>query len=183
MADLSQFLTNDADNVPASTGVPEAVPAGDYDLQQEASELVQTRDKTGMLLKVTLAVVSGQYEGRKIFPQFNIINKNVQAQNIGIGDFKALCLACDIPYEQAKLDTSLLDYKPFKAKIGFDKPNINPETGEAYAPKNRVLKFYPAGSAPETAPVASGQTQAAPAAQTARAAPAASGGLPWKKSA
>lgn len=175
MADFSQFLTSEADTIQASTGVPEPIPAGDYDLQQDASELIQTRDKTGMLLKVTLSVVSGQYEGRKVFPQFNIVNKNAQAQNIGIADFKAMCLACGVTFDEAKSDTSLLDYKPFRAKIGFDKQNVNPETGEPYPPKNRVLKFYPQGDvAPAAMPVS------APVAAKAVAAASAGGGLPWK---
>lgn len=181
MADLSQFMTYDDSKITASTGTPEAVPSGDYDLQQESSEIITTRDGSGMLLRVTLSVLSGEYEGRKIFPQFNIVNKNVQAQNIGVSEFKALCLACGVDYEQAKRETESLNFMPFRAKIGFDKQNINAQTGVPYPPKNRVLKYYPFGGTPEPQRHAAPSSPAPAPAAAARAPAASSAGTPWDK--
>ena len=184
MANLAEFMTDFDDSaIPASTGVPEPVPEGEYMVQQEKSELVETKNKDGLILKVTLTVVQGQYEGRKIFPQFNIRNKNMQAQQIGIGEFKAMCLAAGVDYEQAKYDTSLLDYKPFRARVGFDKQQINPTTGEPYPPKNRVMKFI---SADDQAPAPAANAVPAKPAVAAQARPAAApatgqAGLPWQK--
>jgi len=186
MADLSQWLDESFDDraVAASTGIPEPVPAGEYMLQVEQTELVTTKDSTGMMLKTTLVIVAGEFEGRKVFPQYNVRNKSAQAQTIGIGEFKALCLACGVDYEIARTDTDAVLYKPFRAMIGFEKEQINPQTGNPYPPKNRVMKYIPAGQA---APVAAAAPKAAaPKAATPAAAPkpaAPQGGLPWKKSA
>lgn len=178
MADLSQFLDDVDDRAIApSTGVPEPVPPGEYLLHVERTELVTTKDGTGILLKVTLAVASGPFEGRKLFPQFNVRNRSAQAQAIGIAEFKALCLACGVDYEVARRDTDALLFKPFRAMVGFAKEQVNPATGQPYPPRNEVKRYIPAGSAaPPPAP-------AAPAAVAAPAAPpaAARGDLPWKR--
>ncbi len=188
MADLSQYLDESFDDraVAASTGVPEPVPPGEYQLQVEQTELQPTKDQTGMMLKATLVIVSGEFEGRKVFPQFNVRNKSAQAQTIGIGEFKALCIACGVDYEVARGDTDALLYKPFRASIGFEKEQINPSTGQPYPLKNRVMKYIPAGqaapaAAKQTAPAAKSSAPAAPAAPARPATPQA--GLPWKKTA
>jgi len=183
--DLSNFFDDVDDRaVPASTGIPEPVPPGEYLMQVDANELVPTKDSTGMMLKCTLVIVSGEFEGRKIFPQYNVRNKSAQAQTIGIGELKALAAACGVDWEVARTDTDSLLYKPFRASVGFEKEQINPATGQPYPPKNRVTKYIPAGQAapagPKPAPAAAGKT--APAASSARPA-APQGGLPWKKSA
>lgn len=183
MADLSNFFEDFDDRAVApSTGVPDPVPPGEYQLQAEAFELVATKDGTGMMLKTTLAVASGEYEGRKIFPQFNIRNRSAQAQTIGIGEFKALCLACGVDYEIARTDTDALLWKPFKANVGFEKEQINQTTGQPYPPKNRVTKFIPAGQAAPARPAAAPSAQKPAAPAPARPA-APQGGLPWKKTA
>lgn len=182
MADLSQFLTDEiAGDVKPSTGVPDPVPPGDYDLQQSESDVVQTKDKSGLLLICTFEILTGQYEGRKIFTQFNIANKSAQAQQIGIAEFKALCLATGVSFEEARMDTSSLDYKPFKAKIGFDKEQINPTTGLPYAPKNRITKFFPHGEAAAHATPANAPAAHVAAAATAASKPAGAAKRPWEK--
>jgi hypothetical protein len=176
MADLSMYLDEAFDDrsVAPSTGVPEPVPPGEYMLQVEQTELVPTKDQTGMMLKATLAIVSGEFEGRKVFPQFNVRNKSAQAQTIGIGELKALAIACGVDWEVARADTDSLLWKPFRASVGFEKQQINPTTGQPYPLRNRVLKYIPAGqAAPAVAPKV-----AAPVAPKAPQA-----GLPWKKSA
>lgn len=163
MADLSTLIDSDFDDraVKVSTGVPDPVPEGDYDLYTESTEAALTKDQTGALLKVTFSIASGEFEGSKIFEQFNVRNKNMQAQQIGIGELKALCAATGVEYEAVRSDTDLLLHHPFKARVGFDKQNVNPATGQPYAPRNKIKKYYPAGgptppasTAPAAAPVA-----------------------------
>ena len=181
MADLSNFFDDVDDRaVAASTGIPEPVPPGEYMLQVDANELVPTKDGTGMMLKCVLVIVSGEYEGRKIFPQFNVRNKSAQAQTIGIGELKALANACGVDWEVARSDTDALLYKPFRANVGFEKEQINPTTRQPYPLRNRVLKYIPANAA-APAPAAAPKAPTAPAASARPAAPQA--GLPWKKSA
>ena len=177
MADLSHFLDDfDDRSVAASTGVPEPVPPGEYMLQVDANELLTTKDGTGMMLKCTLVIVSGEFEGRKLFPQFNVRNKSAQAQTIGIGELKALANACGVDWEVARADTDALLYKPFRANIGFEKEQINPSTNLPYPPRNRVLKYIPYDNKPPAQPA-----KPAPSATARPSAPQA--GLPWKKSA
>lgn len=178
MADLSNYFDDvDDRSVAVSTGVPEPVPPGEYMLQVDQTELLPTKDQTGMMLKCVLTVVAGEFEGRKLFPQFNVRNKSAQAQTIGIGELKALALACGVDWEIARADTDALLFKPFRANIGFEKEQINPNTGQPYPLRNRVMKYIPAGQAAPAAP----PKATAPAATPRAAAPQA--GLPWKKSA
>ena len=44
----------------------------------------------GMYIKTTFTVAAGQYEGRKIFTNFNVQNANPQAVQIGLGQLKSL---------------------------------------------------------------------------------------------
>lgn len=182
MADLSHFLEDfDDRSVAASTGVPEPVPPGEYMLQVDQTELIPTKDQTGMMLKAVLTVVSGEFEGRKIFPQFNVRNKSAQAQTIGIGELKALAIACGVDWEIARTDTDSLLYKPFRANVGFEKQEINPSTGLPYPLRNCIMKYIPAGQAAPAAPTAAPKPMPAAGASARPAAPQA--GLPWKKSA
>lgn len=180
MADLSFYLDESFDDrsVAPSTGVPDPVPPGDYMLQVEQTELAPTKDNTGMMLKTTLTIVSGEYEGRKVFPQFNVRNKSAQAQTIGIGELKALALACGVDWDIARIDTDALLWKPFRASVGYEKQQINPATNQPYPLRNRVMKYHPAGQAAPAAPKA-----AAPAPVAAARPAAPSAGLPWKRSA
>lgn len=179
MADLSQFFHDvDDSNIKASTGVPDPLPPGNYTLQVEGAEVSPTKDQTGVILKMTYGVASGPDEGRKVYAQFNIRNKNAQAQSIGISEFKALCLACNVDYELAKMDTDALNFIPFQVMLGMEKENINPATQQPYPPRNRVTKYIPAGQQ------AIAGTAPAPAATVAPAVAAAvvkpQAGTPWK---
>lgn len=194
MADLSLFLSDEiAGGIAASTGVPDPVPEGDYDLQLSESDVNQTKDGTGVLLKCTFEVITGEYEGRKVFTQFNVANKSAQAQQIGIAEFKALCLGCGVPFEEARNDTSLLEFKPFKAKVGLrqeidkatGKAKVNPATNAPYPPRNSIKKFYVHGEVPTPAATATAGVPAAHvAAQAGASKPAASAAAkarPWEK--
>lgn len=159
MADLSTIWDDDydVDAVPVSSGQPDPVPVGEYTLRVCETELKMTKDGTGVMLSAMFEILDADYEGRKVFTNFNIRNKNEMAQKIGIGDLKALCVACGLEFADVKADTSLLHNIPFAAKVGLEKPR------EGYAQRNEIKKYHPAGGA---APVA-----AAPA-STARPTPA-----------
>jgi hypothetical protein len=184
MANLEQYLDESFDDrsVKASSGIPDPVPPGDYLLEVEKTEVALTKDSTGALLKVTLSVVQGEHEGQKLFPQFNIRNKNMQAQQIGMGELKALAAACGVDYEVVRGDTDALLNIPFRAVVGMEKTQINATTGQPYPPRNNIKKYIPAGQA--VAPVAAARPAApvgtvAPAAMAKAGAPSA--GLPWQK--
>lgn len=168
--DLNEFLNDvDTDSIEANSGRSDPIPAGDYLLQMVEQELRQTKAGTGMMLSCQFKVVEGEYENRVVFHSFNIRNPNAQAQIIGIGQLKALCLATGVPFEQVRSDTSVLAYVPFTAKVGLSK------TSEAYPdPRNEIKAFKPQGApAPRVAPT---PKMAAPTSRPASA----GGGLPWK---
>lgn len=183
MANLSFHMDGiDDAAIEASTGRPDPLPVGQYQLQSDAFEIAQTKDGTGIMLKAEFSVAGGATEGRKVFVQYNIRNKNAQAQAIAIGEFKALCLACGVDYGIAKEETDHLLYKPFNAMVGMEKQNVNPATGELYAPRNKISKYIPHGEqAAPAAPKAAVAPNTPKAAVAAQAAAKPSGALPWQK--
>lgn len=170
--DLNEFFNDiDTDSIEANSGRSDPIPAGDYSLQMVEQELRQTKAGTGMMLSCQFKVVDGEYENRVVFHSFNIRNPNAQAQIIGIGQLKALCLSTGVPFDQVRSDASVLLYSPFSAKVGLSK------TSEAYPdPRNEIKAFKPQGApAPRAAAT---PRSAAPASRPA--AGGAGGGLPWK---
>ncbi|MHB2169942.1 DUF669 domain-containing protein [Alsobacter sp. R-9] len=177
MADLNDFFGDFDDSaVQPSQGFDSTpIPNGEYALHIEKQEIVATKDQTGIILKLTMSVVEGEFENRKIWVNLNIRNKSAQAQAIAIGEFKALCLACGVDYEIAKRDTDVLDRIVFRANVGLEKPQ------EGYAPRNKITKYLPVTSAPAV-PVQKAPLPAAAKAAAPR--PAAAGkSVPWAKSA
>lgn len=184
MASLRDFMDFDDSDVQPDTGASrDPIPAGDYVLQVDNEELRTTKDQTGMMLACTYKVLDGEHEGRLIFTNFNVKNKSQQAQKIGVSQLKALCLACNIDYEQVKDDTSLLRQIPFRANVGFEKEQAG------YERRNRVTKYYPCDSMPppSSAPAPQQQASSPPPQQQSRpAAPPpqqrpAGAGLPWQR--
>lgn len=68
------------------------VPKGTYLVQVEKSELADTKSG-GQMIKVQFNIVGEQQNGRKLFEQYNIANKNPEAVKIGLGKIKSLILA------------------------------------------------------------------------------------------
>ena len=74
----------------------EPVPAGEYILQVTSAELKQTKSGTGLMVNVCFDIIGPEYQGRKIFQNFNIRNDNTVAENIGKQQLKALTVAAGI---------------------------------------------------------------------------------------
>lgn len=69
-----------------------AIPPGEYQLYMESSEVAST--STGnQMLKCVFAVATGQYEGTKVFCNFNLWNTNQKAVDIAKSQWRALCEA------------------------------------------------------------------------------------------
>ena len=126
-------LDFDVDNTEPVTMDFEPIPAGEYEVQITGSDVCATAAGTGLLLKLTMDVMSGEYAGRKVFEQLNIKNPSAKAEQIGRGILSALCRAC------GKMgiveDSSDLHERPFKARV-----KIEPAVGEFKA-KNKVTKY------------------------------------------
>jgi len=128
----------------------EPAPAGTYLCKITDSSYEQNSLQTGWMVKYTAEILQGEYAGKKIFQQLNIVHQSAKAQQIANEEFATLCRALGRPNPQ---DTVELHNIPFYMTV-----RVVPAT-EQYRAKNE-----PTGYAPY-----SGGTTAAPAATTAGA--------------
>lgn len=133
-------LNFDSTETPPKNMDYEPVPPGRYLSHITDSEVRPTRDQLGLYLALTFEVDEPGFEGKKIFTNLNIKNKNPKAEQIAKGMLSALCRAC------GKIgivdDSSDLHDIPVVLKV-----TISEASGE-YAAKNEVKGFYPAEKGP-----------------------------------
>lgn len=97
----------------------ECLPAGEYHAVIVDMEERPTKDGSGVRLNVKLQIGSGQYQNRTVFDGLNVKNKSAKAQQIGVGQLKALCVAAGV--DNPKTEKELIG-KPvmIKLKVGKD---------------------------------------------------------------
>lgn len=66
------------------------LPEGRYKLSVLDAEVKHTSDLSGKYLKLTFEVKDGEYDGRKLFDNYNFVNKSPEATEIGLGKIKKL---------------------------------------------------------------------------------------------
>jgi len=143
----------------------ELLPPGKYKVVISDSEEKQTKRGDGSYLRLTLTVIDGEHEGRKLFDNLNLNNPNDQAAGIARATLSAICRAVGVPTPQASSD---LHDIPLIAVV-----KIEPAKGE-YEAQNRV-KGYESAGAGVTVPSRNGQAAAKKPAADATAAP------PWQR--
>lgn len=149
--DLKNAKANDFD----------ALPAGEYKVVVIEMKEKPTKDGGGVRMEVKLQVCSGQYQNRTLFDGLNVVNKSAQAQAIGRGQLKALCVACG---KEDPKTTEELYGKPIIAKVKVGKDQNGNPRNEIAGYKALVTPSAPAAKAPnlveqafgEGEPVASG---------------------------
>lgn len=151
-----------AADVPAAQSF-EPLPPGEYTVQVVNSDILPTKAGTGEYIKIECDVVSGPHEGRKLFTNFNIVNPNPKAVEIGYQQLGALVNSVGITGEFS--DTEALHFKPVVAVVKT-KPPAN-----GYDASNEIKGWKPVnGAAPQAAPTPAPQPAAqatpAPAANT-----------------
>lgn len=122
-------------NVPPNNMDFTPVPKGRYRMFCSEQEVKPTSSGSGLLLKTTFDVTEPGYEGKKIFHNFNIVNQNEKAQNIGRGMLSSLSKALgmtSIPDD----GSDLLD-KEFIGSVDIE------EGSGGYEAKNVVKGFFP----------------------------------------
>lgn len=165
------------------------LPNGIYRVEIEASEVKQTANGKGTILKVTNTVIEPEeYAGRKLFNNYNLENESAQAQEIGQKQFASLCRAIGV----AEVDDSEdLHFKAYTVKIGLGKPSKDGQ----YPARAEIKRYYfedegelppPAIDEvqPKAAPAAANNNRQPAANQNSRPAPAAApvkaaGARPW----
>lgn len=151
MADLNF----DANNVAPNEGFA-PISAGDHDVMIIAAEVKHTAAGTGKYLKLTLQVLSGQFQNRLHFENLNLWNNNAQAVQIAQGTLSAICRAIGI---MTPKDSKELVDKSLTAKFV-----VRPKKDSQGEFENRVVKWSAkSGTAPT---------------QTRQLEPAAAGGKP-----
>lgn len=168
------------------------LPNGIYKLEIEASDVVPTKAGDGTILKTTSVVVEPvEFAGRKIFNNYNLENKNAQAQEIGQRQFASLCRAVGVSEVENSED---LHFRAYTVTVKLGKPSKDGQyparaeirrywyEDEGDLPDPAIDATQPA--APTARPAAANNNQRPAANQNARpAAGAAAGGKarPWAK--
>jgi len=134
------------------------IPAGKYTMVVTDTDLMLTKKakeandaKLGQYIRVKFQIVSGEFQNRVIFQNFNVVNANPKAVEIGHQQFRNLLECCGI----AKItDTSEIHQKVVVADI-----KNTPDTG--YGIGVDVKRFYPVAKnqASTTTTVASAVTE------------------------
>jgi len=128
-----QFNSGDHEDMNDFSPVPE----GDYIAQIHKSSMENcketAKDPNGKYLKLEWKVISPKkYQGRLLWTQLNIINKNTQAVEIAQKELATICRACGIPSVQ---DSQQLHGIPCKLKV-----DVKPAT--AQWPASNRIKYY-----------------------------------------
>jgi len=152
----------DATGIEPTTGY-DVLPAGKYRAQIVESEMRVTRNGMGQFLWLMLDIIEGQYQGRKLFDQLNLVNSNPQTVEIAQRTLSAICHATGKLQVNDSVDLHLV---PMTIQVGVKPPK------DGYSEKNTIRYLVP-----EKAPAAPAY-QAAPAASQTSAAPAAA---PWNR--
>jgi len=124
----------------------EPLPVGEYSAIITASEMKATKSGTGQYLQLTYDIIEGQYKGRKIFENLNLVNQNTTAQEIAQRALSAICRAVGVMHPK---ESEELHDRPLIIKVG-----IRPASGDYEA--SNVVKGYKlyTSSAPATASTA-----------------------------
>lgn len=151
-------------NFDATKVAPQAaigpVPAGTYLAQITESSLDDLKSGNGQGLKLTFEILDGQFKGRRVWETLNIVHSNEKTQGIAQSQLSAICHAIGVLKPN---DTSELNFKPLKINVTVREAEGN------YAARNNI-KGYEGASGSMPSHVAA--TPVAPAANTAKAAPA-----------
>ena len=129
-------------------GTREPVPAGWYKAVITASEEKPTKAQTGSYLQLTIEIVEGDHQGRKVFERLNLKNPNSTAVEIAQRTLSSLCRAAGVMTPRNSAD---LHDKVFMAKVAVSPPR------DGYDAGNEVKEYGPVGAKKDT-PAAGGST-------------------------
>lgn len=130
-----QFNGFDANQVDPSV-VMEPLPAGWYKAVITTSEEKPTKAQTGSYLQLTLEVIDGQHQGRKITDRLNLNNPNATASEIAYRTLSAICHAVGVMTPRTSDD---LHDKPLMVKV-----KVKPADGQ-YGASNEVAGYEAPG--------------------------------------
>ena len=142
----------------------EPLPAGKYTCVISSSEMKATKAGTGEYLQLTLTVIDGEYEHRKLFDRLNLNNPNQTAVDIAKRTLASIGHAVGVWPPQ---DSSELHDIPLEVKVEVE--TERDPVSKVITRTSNIIKGYSAiGDKAQRAPVAA---VAAAAAQSKPAAP------------
>lgn len=153
-----QFST---DTLPEGLGSFEPLPPGWYSATITGADLCNTKAGTGQYIKLRFDITGPTHQGRVVFANLNIRNRNAQAETIGRQQFGDLLRSIGL---ESASDTDQLIGGQIDIKV-----SIRPGDGQ-YEAQNEVKGYRAIAGAPPVAAVA-----APPAQEKAAASP------PWAK--
>lgn len=184
MANLGIVLN--VDEIEPDTGGGGGVfPKGRYPLQIIESDVKVNSKQTGVLMEYTAEVVSGEYQGRKVYERINVQHQNTTAEQIGQKQLSALARATGVGGNVE--DSTVFHFRPFEADLDVDSyKDRNGNDKQKMVVKRYIFEGSdaPPASKPEPTPAAAQPQTAQPqAAKPAAAAAAGKPNLPWSRKA
>ena len=153
---MARFDTSfDATSVEPTTA-HDLLPAGKYRAQIVESEMRVTKNGMGQFLWLMLDILEGEYKGRKIFDQLNLVNPNPTTVEIAQRTLSAICHATGRLHvsdsEELHLIPMTIQVKIRPPKNGYGESNaiayLAPERGAVA----RATKPTPAAPTPAATP-------------------------------
>lgn len=119
------------------------LPKDDYLAKIVESDVKVTAKKDGKYIKLKFKILQGEFKGRFVWTNINIVNPNPVAVEIAQKELATLCRACG---KGAIQDTQELHETPFMMKL-----KITPAKGD-YPAGNTPIGYYAAGKAGASTP-------------------------------
>jgi Protein of unknown function (DUF669) len=150
---MAQFNFDASQVAPQQSSGP--LPAGTYLAHIIESDVAPLKSGNGEGLKLTFEIIDGQFKGRKVWENLNIMHTNEDTQRIAQSQLSALCHAVNVI---KVMDTAALHFKPVKINVTVR------EAQGMYKASNNIKGYESAGgfSAPAAAPAPAAETPAWP---------------------
>lgn len=104
------------------------LPAGDYNVMITDSEMKETKDRMGQYLNLTLTIMGGNANGRKIFDRLNLVNKNPTASQIARQTLQSICDAQGRTKGGQLQDSAELHNIPMVIRLSYSEKTRSGET-------------------------------------------------------
>jgi hypothetical protein len=127
---------------------------------------MEPTSKGGAMLKLTFEIIDGQFKGRKIWENLNLINNNPKAVDIARGTLTSICNAVGIRHHIK--DSQELHNKPMILKLDVKTDVEKDGAGnivKTYEPKNVIKDYKSYGNGAPVQQPAQQYAQAQPAQQ------------------
>ena len=132
MAQLKQAANTEDNNETTGFSV---IPEGSYQAHIIKSEWKTTKAGDGEYINIHLVILDGEFAGRMLFENLNMVNPNKIAEDIARKTLNSICTACKL---QAVEDTDELHGIPMEVKV-----KVKPAQSD-WPAGNSIASYLPA---------------------------------------